>query len=333
MESKIGAVVIGRNEGERLKACLESILSSVDIVVYVDSGSQDGSVTHAESRGVHVVELDLSRPFSAGRARNEGFKALVKAAPDVGFVQFIDGDCQVDGGWLAAAAKFLSETPRCAIVCGRRKEKFPEVSIYNKLCDIEWDTPIGKAMACGGDFLARVEAFAEVGGFDPSVIAGEEPEMCFRLRERGWEIWRIDQMMTMHDAQMTRFKQWWLRAKRCGHAYGQGHAMHGDSPEQYYKREVRSAIVWGLMVPLILLMAFLVWIAGAPAAILMLVFIPAVLYLKVLKYAFNSKALPLSTAMIFSFFIVLAKAPELIGIITYQLRARNNKAPSIIEYK
>ena len=36
--------------------------------------------------------------------------------------------------------------------------------------------------------LVRVEAFEAVGGFRPELIAGEEPELCMRLREKGWKI-------------------------------------------------------------------------------------------------------------------------------------------------
>jgi len=302
-------------------------------MVYVDSGSSDDSVAFARSKQVSVVELDTSIPFSAGRARNEGFRALLSAAPDLHYVQFVDGDCRLEADWIAKAADFLSANPQCAVVCGRRKEINPETSIYNSLCDVEWDTPIGQAMACGGDFLARAEAFREVGGFDPTVIAGEEPEMCFRLREKGWQIWRIDQLMTWHDAQMTRLRQFWLRAKRCGHAYAQGEAMHGDSPEQYYRREVKSAIIWGLLVPLAMLFAAIFTLAGGTPWVMVVWLAPMVLYAKMLKYSRQYKRLDFITAHWYSLAVVAAKVPELIGIITYKLRARKNDALTIIEYK
>ncbi len=328
----LGAVVIGRNEGERLKQCLRSMVEQVEKIVYVDSGSTDDSVAFAHSIGVAVVELDTSIPFSAGRARNEGFAALKSELPSVEFVQFVDGDCQLEAAWLSQAAAFLSENPKAAIVCGQRKERYPEASIYNRMCDIEWNTPVGQAMACGGDFLARAEAFAQVQGFNPAVVAGEEPEMCFRLREQGWQIWRIGQIMTRHDAQMTRFKQWWLRAKRCGHAYAQGEFLHGDSPEKYYRREVKSALLWGwliLLTPLGLVLGLL----GMPLLTLILLCPPVLLFAKVLKYCLLDKRLEPAEATVYSFFIALAKVPELIGIITFRSRNRNNQRPSIIEYK
>ena len=205
----IGAVAIGRNEGERLVACLRSLVGRVDRVVYVDSGSTDNSRDLARSLGVEVVELDLSRPFTAARARNEGLDRLRDVLPGVEYVQFVDGDCEVRAEWIETARSALEADEKLAVVCGRRRERFPEASIYNTLTDMEWDTPIGPAQSCGGDALFRNAALEAVGGYDPSVIAGEEPEMCFRLRAGGWTIRRLDAEMTLHDANMETFGQWW----------------------------------------------------------------------------------------------------------------------------
>ncbi|MCE2028160.1 glycosyltransferase [Sessilibacter corallicola] len=330
----LGAVIIGRNEGDRLKACLRSTHTVIKNIVYVDSGSTDGSIEFAESMGVSVVNLDTSIPFSAARARNEGFRQLLKEHPETEYVQFVDGDCQVADGWLEAAYSFLENDPSCAIVCGRRQEKFPEASLYNLFCDIEWDTPVGEAGACGGDFLGRVEALEAVEGFNPSVIAGEEPEMCFRLREKNWKIFRIDHLMTHHDAQMTEFQQWWQRAKRCGHAYAQGFDMHGMSPEKYYRREVKSAITWGGVIPVLLLLVTGLAIVGlTPPFSLVLWLLPAVLFLKVLKYSLGPKKLPFQPAVLYSLSLVVAKIPELVGVQKYYQRKRKNSGFSIIEYK
>ncbi len=141
----VGIVVIGRNEGERLKRCLESVRGSAVQTVYVDSGSTDESVAFARSLGVLVLELDLSTPFTAARARNAGFERLLKASPSLDHVFFVDGDCEVASGWVEKASRFLVSHPDVAVVFGRRREQYPERSVYNRLCDIEWDTPIGAA--------------------------------------------------------------------------------------------------------------------------------------------------------------------------------------------
>ena len=141
MATVIGVVVIGRNEGQRLERCLRSLAQGADKVMYVDSGSTDGSLQLAANLGVEVLALDMSTPFTAARARNEGFAALQQLLPQMQLVQFVDGDCEVDASWLATAQAFLEQHPAVAVVCGRRRERFPQRSVYNLLCDLEWDTP------------------------------------------------------------------------------------------------------------------------------------------------------------------------------------------------
>jgi len=188
----VGVVAIGRNEGDRLTRCLESVLTFTDKVVYVDSGSSDGSVAMSRARGVEVVELDLSIPFTAARARNEGFRKLFEMQPALNYVFFVDGDCEVVEGWLDKACGFLDLHQDVAVVWGRRRERYPDKSLYNMLCDLEWNSyPLGDVKACGGDAVMRVGAFREVSGYRADLICGEEPELCVRLRRNDWRIWHL----------------------------------------------------------------------------------------------------------------------------------------------
>ena len=232
----LGVVVIGRNEGERLLRCLRSVTAQAATLVYVDSGSTDGSVMAARDCGATVVQLDTTQPFTAARARNRGFQVLCEISGAVELVQFVDGDCELVEGWNDKAFALLAAREDVAVVCGRRRERFPDGSIYNRLCDIEWDTPIGEALACGGDAMMRAAALEQVGGFRDELIAGEEPELCVRLRALGWHIWRLDAEMTLHDAAMTRFSQWWRRSKRAGFAFAEGAHLHGASQERHCRR-------------------------------------------------------------------------------------------------
>jgi hypothetical protein len=207
-------------------------------------------VEMARAMGVGVVELDPTVPFTAARARNAGLEGLLKAAPALELVQFVDGDCEVVAGWLERAQREFATDAGFGVVCGRRRERYPDRSIYNRLCDLEWNvSPFGLVSACGGDALMRVEALRAVGGFDPSLIAGEEPDLCLRLLRLGWKVWRIDAEMTLHDVAMTRFRQWWRRGVRAGHAYAEGAARHGRESERHWVREVRSNWIWGLVLP------------------------------------------------------------------------------------
>ncbi len=248
---KVGVVVIGRNEGDRLIRSLDSVVDGFRPVVYVDSGSTDGSCEAARDRGVTVVNLDLSTPFTAARARNAGFAQLYAQYPDLAYVQFIDGDCEVVAGWLEAATETLDATPDAVAVCGWRRERYPDRSAYNRICDVEWRMgPVGLTTHFGGDVMIRASAFAAVSGYNSSVIAAEDDELSVRLRQAGGTIRRIDQNSTLHDANIHRFAQWWQRAKRCGYAYAQVSSLHGASPERKFVKEIRRTWLWGVLVPL-----------------------------------------------------------------------------------
>lgn len=327
-KSPVGVVVIGRNEGARLDRCLRSALAASDSVVYVDSGSHDGSVALARSLDVDVVELDASRPFSAARARNEGFARLGQIDPGASLVQFVDGDCELIEGWLKLGETSLVENEALSIVAGQVRERHPDDSRYNRLCAMEWRSAAGETDSVGGISMVRRAAFAEVEGFDPRIIAGEEPELCYRLRRQGWKILRLDADMVWHDAEMLRFGQWWRRQLRAGHSCAENYWLHGRRDFAHYGRVVTSNLVYGLAVPLL---AF----AGAWATSgvsLLLFFAYARLYGKVRAERIRLGDSPGSAGM-YARYTVLGKFAQTAGILTYLVRRVLGRRRRLIEYK
>ena len=240
----------------RASACADVWVQSPRLLPQftLNSGSVDGSIQLARSLGVEVVELNRNLPFTAARARNAGFERLQQMAPDLPYVQFIDGDCELIEDWPKYALSFLDSHADVGAVCGWRRERYSERSIYNWLSDREWnDGPAGQVLACGGDVIIRAIAFDDVGGYRKDLIAGEDPELCVRLRARGWRIWRLDIAMTLHDAAMTHFGQWWRRAVRSGYAFAQGAYLHGIPPERHCVWESRRAWLLGVWLPLVCL--------------------------------------------------------------------------------
>lgn len=321
----VGAVVIGRNEGERLRRCLASLAGEASQLVYVDSGSSDGSVELALSLGAHVIPLDLAQPFTAARARNTGFRHLTQSATPPRYVQFVDGDCEVEAGWITAAQTYLMSHAEAGVVFGRRRERFPETSIYNRLCDLEWDIAPGECASCGGDAMMRVEALQSVGGYREDLIAGEEPELCVRLRQDGRKIVCLAQPMTIHDAAITRFSQWWRRAVRAGYSFAQGEHIHGGPPEHHKVVETRRAWIWGAGLPVAIIAG--VGFFGPPALLLSLIYPAQVarLYLKrkkTMQYPFAA-----------SLFHVLGRFPEALGQLKFQRDLLTGRTGKLIEYK
>lgn len=326
MDPRVGAVVIGRNEGDRLICCLLSMIEHVAQIVYVDSGSTDGSPARAAGMGVEIVHLDMSIPFTAARARNEGVYHLLNKHPDIEYIQFIDGDCEVSPGWISKALNFLDHNPQYAVVCGRRRERYPNHSVYNLMCDLEWNTPVGEAKACGGDAMMRVKAFSQMGGYRANLIAGEEPELCVRLRKHHWKIWRLDAEMTMHDAAISKFSQWWKRTMRAGHAFAEGAYLHGSTDERHWVKEARRPWIWAFLIPLMTLVSialFEYW-----GLLLLLIYPLRILHLA-LKYKLAHQPYPLTQAV----FSLAGKFAEFYGQLRFHFNRWLGRAIRLIEYK
>jgi len=322
---QVGIVIIGRNEGNRLVKCFDSVQKKVNAIVYADSGSSDGSVAMSNEKGICTLELDVAIPFTAARARNEGFRRLVELHTELVYVQFIDGDCEVVDGWLESAVHFLEQNNKVAVVCGRLRERFPDRSVYNMLCDIEWETPVGEARACGGNAMMKVNAFRQVKGFKHDLIAGEEPELCVRLQKCGWKIWRLDAEMASHDAAMTQFSHWWKRTTRAGYAFAEGAYLHANLPGRYWVKEIRSAYAWGLLIPLVtisLAYFFGLW------ALLLLTIYPLQIVRLTIKGKRNHRV-----NLLRAFFLILGKFPEAFGGLIFFVNRISDTNSKIIEYK
>jgi GT2 family glycosyltransferase len=334
---KTGIVVIGRNEGSRLENCLKSVLGQGDGIVYVDSGSSDGSVELAQSLGVNVVDLDLSIPFTAGRARNVGFRQLCSLHADFEWIQFIDGDSSLAEGWLKTGIQFLQNNPTYAVVAGRVRELNRDESIYNRLMDVEWCVPVGDSTSCGGIALMRRTAFEQVSGFNTKVIAGEEPELCYRLRREGWGIMRLNAEMAMHDSAMTRFAQWWKRSLRSGYGgLGVYQRCKEDSPRPF-ERSIKSARYWVAGWPaLVLVSSFLGYVLGSTSGFICGLLISlSVLPIQIIRIALKQwrSGLPWPEALGYAVLIMIAKVPEFLGQIRLFLENRRGIEASLVEHK
>lgn len=305
---ELGVVVIGRNEGVRLVKCLAPLIARNYPLVYVDSGSIDGSVETATSMGVSTVQLDLSIPFTAARARNIGFSKLITDFPKINFVQFVDGDCTLSMNWINCAVAFLNRNVNVAAVRGKLEEMFPDHSIYNRLCQREWQTTLGVTSSFGGVVMIRVDAFQNSGGFSDFLPAGEEPELASRILECGWLIWAIDCDMALHDANIKTFGQWWRRTARGGRAFIEVALLRLDSRTRVWLFESIRAIILGGLLPMGTL------IAGqfSNFALLLFLYYP----IQIFRVSIKNGAGSLFSWQ-YAFFMTLAKFAEFQGIVSY----------------
>lgn len=329
-EAKTGFVAIGRNEGERLEMALTAIkrLHPAARVVYVDSGSTDNSVAFARSLDYQVVELDMSIPFTAARARNAGYQALLEVESDLEFIQFLDGDCELQAGWLEQALALFVERPTMGVCSGRRVERHPEHSIYNQLMDIEWNTPVGEVSAVLGDMCVRVAALQAVDGFDAGIIAAEDDDFCLRVAAAGYGIYRIDAVMSYHDANITRLSQWYQRSKRGGHGYANINRLHGAAPPHYFRRQIISVCLWGAVVPALFVIALLA--SPSLAAIIAVLYCAAILKTGIKMV---SNGLAVKIAFSYALLIYTGKVAEFAGICEYWKNSILSRQHVLIEYK
>lgn len=330
----VGIVIIGRNEGERLKRCFESIRSGYAHKIYVDSGSTDGSIELAKNNGVVVVELDMSKPFNAARARNEGFRALMKSEPAVDYVQFVDGDCSMDEKWLERAANELSSRENIAVLCGKIVEQFPEASIYNALANLEWNRKPGETESCGGIALMKISALTEAGLFDETVPAGEEPELCNRIRQKGGLIWRTEGDMARHDIHILKFSHWWKRQYRSGYS---GLDVVRRFQLKQFKTQVNSARLWtlgvfGAIVLLALTGYLLRGITGATIGALLGVALPPAQMARMFLRAKKS-GYPQKIAFFHALLTMISKWGQLLGQWGYMRDRKAGQGAKLIEYK
>jgi glycosyltransferase involved in cell wall biosynthesis len=332
---RLGIVLIGRNEGERLLRCLASVPPEFEPVVYVDSGSTDGSATAARAAGVDVLELAGDRPLSAARARNAGLLRLLELCSDLQFVQFVDGDCELCDGWLEAGAAALTEAPSLAVVCGHCNELHRDATIYNRLCDMEWDRRIGEIDETGGNFMGRIAALSAVGSFDESMIAGEEPDLCRRLSEAGWQIRRIDTPMVRHDAAMESFGQWWIRARRSGYVDAMGFARRGTASTRL--RALLSTMFWVVALPLTVLTVTLGFVVQlGPIGLSTVVIVACAMYAALFLRIFTRQrrgGRSRQDAALCALFLLLAKLPQLQGAVVFLSRQISRSENRLIEYK
>lgn len=322
--SQTAIVVIGRNEGARLGLALEAAMKCTKQLVYVDSASHDGSAELATSLGITTVRLDPNSLMSAAAARNAGLGEVRRRYPQCPYVQFVDGDCILAAGWIDQAIHFLDSHGRAAVACGRRYEADPGSSIYNRLIDEEWDTPVGIAASSGGDAMMRVSAFEQVGGFRPDLKAGEEPELAARLRAVGWEIWRLQGRMAEHDARILRFRQWWQRCTRGGYGYAEVWSETRSLPERVFGAQLRSCLFWALLMPMTV--TVLALLLKEPSLLLLIIFAYA---LQIARIAVRRGRLNFRNIQTGAM-LVLAKFPEVLGALSYFVGKPSNR---VADYK
>jgi GT2 family glycosyltransferase len=216
------------------------------------------------------------------------------------------------------------------VVVGHLEESYPDKSVYNRLCALEWKSPPGDMKnfgALGGISMVRKDVFMTLNGFKENVIAGEDSEFGVRLSLAGFKVTKIDHHMATHDANMTKFSQWWTRAVRAGHAIGQRAGLNGHTVARDCVQERKSTLVWGVFIPILALLLLI----PSKGFSLLILFTYVLLAYKVFRFRKNLGE-SAGDAWIYAKFIVLGKFANGIGLVKYYINSLK-KQYAIIEYK
>jgi len=328
----LSVVVIGRNEGERLVRCLHSVQTmhepggAVEII-YVDSDSRDNSVKNAQEIGAKVIEVRPERP-SAALGRNAGWRESQGE-----YVLFLDGDTVLHADFVAQSLGEFSD-PKVAVVWGHRREIHPEQSLFNRVLDLDWIYPPGPSEFCGGDAIMRRTVLEQVDGFDASLIAGEEPELCQRIRTLGYSILHVDRPMTGHDLAMTGWAAYWRRAFRAGYAYADVADRLKDGPFPLWVREakrnwIHAMVLLGL--PMAGVFAGFAFGSWWPL-VLVTVSLGGLAIRTAIKVRWKARDNPL-TLLLYGIHSHFQQIPICFGQIAWRRDRRNRQKRLLIEYK
>lgn len=330
-QPSLSVVIIGRNEGTRLVRCLESVKAmnfpgeEVEIV-YVDSASTDDSPEVATRFGAKVISVKPERP-TAALGRNAGWRAA--KAP---LVLFLDGDTILEPDFIKKALnEFVN--PFTAVVFGHRREIYPNSSIYNRVLDLDWISPVGNAQYCGGDALMRREVLEKVNGYNENLIAGEEPEMCSRMRMEGFLISHIDAPMTKHDLAIKHFSQYWRRATRTGYAYAEISQRLRQTEIPLWKEDVRRNMTRTLILSFLIFASF----TGSLLFFSIIPFIAFLIFFLFMSlrsaYKMRWKTNDLYTLLLYGFHSQLQHFPIFVGQLQFYRDKNTANRRGLIEYK
>jgi len=309
-------VVIGLNEAVHLEACLRSALEAswpeeAREVIYVDSGSTDGSLEIARGLEVRVLRLEDPRP-NAAKGRNLGWKNAKGK-----LVQFLDGDMEVHPDWPRKGWETLKEHPEAGLVFGHVLEKHPK-NLFSRLFELDWG-PVreGPEKVVGGAALYRADALRATGGFDASLGGGEEPELCWRLRNlHGLSAWRVDAPMVTHDLAMTTLRQWWRRAVRDGRSFAAVATRFWGTDDPLWKKHLVNLLLVGTSIPAAFLLS-LVLATPLPLLVFLLA-LGGLIARKAFQWWRRTGDLPLG--VLYALHVYLGKFPLALGAWGYLLK-------------
>jgi GT2 family glycosyltransferase len=225
----VAVIVVNWNTRDLLAECVASVAATtadLDVeTVVVDNGSGDGSATMLRERfpQVRVIANDVNLGFA--RANNQAVEAT-----DAPYLLMLNSDAVLCPGSLHRLLERMDSTPRAGLIGAQLREpsgafqlshvRFPSLgrealilSGLGRLLFGPWYPSFGPDSEAqphavewvgGACMLVRRAAFEAVGGFDEGYfLYGEEMDLCYGLRQAGWEVWYEPAATVIHHGKAS----------------------------------------------------------------------------------------------------------------------------------
>ncbi len=197
---QLSVVLITRNQEWNVRSLIESVLNkaspflSVEVLL-VDSASTDKTVSIASEYPINIIVLDADQRLTAAAGRCVGYQHTSGH-----FVLFLDGDMELYEGWLEKALEILIQNPTIAVITGDvidRPKMTPHDDFTFKAPLRMPDFPVNVKQS-GGAALYRRAVLEQVGTFNPYLYSDEEPELCLRIRRKGYRVVKLAYPIALH---------------------------------------------------------------------------------------------------------------------------------------
>lgn len=265
---RVSVIIKCLNEEKRIAATIESALKAVAAiggeVVLADSCSTDRTVEIAQQYPIRVVQLAHPRERCCGIGPQLGYQHSRGE-----FVYILDGDMEMNSGFLEQAITFMNLHPDVAGVAGRMVEQNTHSLEYVGRSErAETHMQPGQVDRLDMGALYRRNAIEAVGYFsDRNLHSYEEFDLAVRLRALGWRLWRLPVDAANHYGHDAPPYQLLMRRWRNGYIWGLGELLRAASSGQQLRLVLKDVKELRLYLAILVWWAVLASVAFWPASV------------------------------------------------------------------
>jgi len=201
----VSVIVVTLNSADYISKCVQSVEMQTGVsceAIVVDNGSKDGTLDKLKDLKCRVIASEKNLGFGPGN--NRGFSAstgryIFLLNPDAWFVE---------KNALAELCRRMEANPRWGmagtkVVSVDGKQESPPATEYPAQRHVHRDfsnLPGSIAWLLGASMFVRRELYEKLGGFDPDFFPAysEETDFCLRLREAGFEVGYVPEVVVTH---------------------------------------------------------------------------------------------------------------------------------------